>query len=139
MEHQVPAAIFHLSLPVHDLAETQQFYCSVLGALPGRATGDWIDLVLFGHQVTFHHRPEQVLPPEAQGLQHFGAILTWEDWDALCGAVQASGHPLFMPPTIFGQGTEAEHGKLLLRDPNGYMLEFKTYRNMAFVIPGQHA
>ena len=35
-------AIFHLSLPVRDLAETRAFYCDVLGAVPGIATAQWI-------------------------------------------------------------------------------------------------
>lgn len=129
-------AIFHLSLPVRDLAETQHFYCSLLGAFPGRVTAEWIDLILFGHQVTFHQRPEQVVPPARQSVQHFGAILAWDEWQALCDVVLASGHPLVMPPTIFGQDTEAEHGKLVLRDPSGHLLEFKAYRDLAVVVPG---
>lgn len=130
-------AIFHLSLPVHDLESTRAFYCSVLGAAPGRTTAGWIDLILFGHQLTFHHRPEQVVPPEARGVEHFGAILPWAQWQSLCATVAASGYPMLVPPAVSGQGTEAEQGKLLLRDPSGHLLEFKAYRNMATVLPGR--
>jgi hypothetical protein len=35
-----------------------------------------------------------------------------------------------------GEGTELEHGKLLLRDPSGHLLEFKAYRELATVLPG---
>lgn len=128
--------IFHLSLPVHDIEATRAFYCSVLGAVPGRATSEWIDLILFGHQVTFHQRPEQVSSPEAQGVQHFGAILQWKEWETLCAAVVASGYLLLLAPTVFGEGTNAEHAKLMLRDPSGHMLEFKAYRDLATVLPG---
>jgi extradiol dioxygenase family protein len=128
-------AIFHLSLPVHDLAETRAFYCAVLGAVPGRATVEWIDLILFGNQLTFHLRPEQVAAADAQGVRHFGALLAWGDWDALCASVLATGTPLLVPPTISGEGTSAEQGKLLLRDPNGYVLEFKAYRDISTVLP----
>ena len=73
------AAIFHLSLPAKDLTATEGFYCSLLGAARGRATAEWIDLIVFGHQFTFHHRPDQVAAPEAQDVQHFGPILSWGD------------------------------------------------------------
>jgi extradiol dioxygenase family protein len=126
-------AIFHLSLPVHDLNETRAFYCAVLGAVPGRATTGWIDLILFGHQLTFHQRPDQVLPADAQGVRHFGAVLAWENWESLCASVLATGTPLLVPPTVSGEGTPAEQGKLLLRDPNGYVLEFKAYRDITTV------
>lgn len=139
MAFQANRTIFHLSLPVHDIEQTRTFYCSVLGAIPGRATPEWIDLILFGHQVTFHQRPEQVVPPEAQAVQHFGAILSWEDWESLCDAVTASGYPLIVQPTVFGQDTQAEHGKVLLRDPSGHVLEFKAYRRLATVLPGNAA
>lgn len=131
-------AIFHLSLPVNDLEQTQRFYCSVLGAVCGRTTGEWIDLLLFGHQLTFHRRPEQVATPGSEGVQHFGVILAWKEWEALCASALASGHPLSLPPTVIGRGTETEHGKLALRDPSGHLLEFKAYRDIATVIPGSN-
>ncbi len=128
-------AVFHLSLPVRDIEQTRAFYCGVLGAVPGRATPEWIDLIVFGHQVTFHQRPAQVLPPEAQGVQHFGAILDWADWEALCARTTVSGYPLPVPPAIIRQGSLEEHGKLVLRDPSGHLLEFKAYRHPATVLP----
>lgn len=131
--------IFHLSLPVNDLAETEAFYCSRLGAVRGRSTADWIDLFVFGHQVTFHQRPEETVPIAAQGVQHFGAILPWPAWQELCAGLEASGYPLQLRPTVFAEGTETEHGKVVLRDPNGHMLEFKAYRNIATVLPSDTA
>jgi extradiol dioxygenase family protein len=135
MELHVSQAIFHLSLPVRDLEATRAFYCAVLGAVPGRATPEWIDLIVFGHQVTFHQRPDEVRPPEAQGVQHFGAILPWADWASLCAAIAAAGFPTLVQPTVFGHGTRDEHGKVLLRDPSGHLLEFKAYRHLASVLP----
>lgn len=130
-------AIFHLSLPARDIEATRAFYCAVLGAIPGRSTPDWIDLIVFGHQVTFHQKPDQVVPPEAQGVQHFGAILPWETWQSLCAAVNESGYSTVTPATVVAEGTELEHGKLLLRDPNGHLLEFKAYRELNTVLPGE--
>lgn len=135
MEPTVNGTIFHLSLPAIDLAETEQFYCTLLGAVRGRRTAEWIDLIVFGHQVTFHQRPEQVVPAAAQGVQHFGAILPWPVWEAACARLKASGRRLELVPTVFAAGTESEHGKVVVRDPSGHMLELKAYRNVATVIP----
>lgn len=130
-------AIFHLSLPAVDLAAMRTFYCDVLGAIPGRATTQWIDLILFGHQLTFHQQPEQVRPPDAEGVRHFGAILPWDTWVAVCAMVQARQLPVHTAATIREAGSEREHGKIAFRDPSGHLLEFKAYRNLACVFPAQ--
>lgn len=135
MTQSMSEAIFHLSLPVNDLVETEEFYRRLLGATRGRATAEWVDLILFGHQVTFHQRPEQVVPIESHGVQHFGAILPWPAWEAPCARLEASCYPLELAPRVFAGGTEAEHGKVVLRDPSGHMLELKAYRNLATVLP----
>jgi extradiol dioxygenase family protein len=80
-------------------------------------------------------RPEQVGPPDANDVRHFGAILPWGDWEALCAALATFEYPLMTQPKVLGQGTQAEHGKVLLRDPSGHMLEFKTYRHIGTVLP----
>lgn len=136
MEQHVNGTIFHLSLPARDLPETEKFYCSLLGAIRGRQAAQWVDLILFGHQVTFHQRPDQVAPVELQGVQHFGAIVPWPTWEQLCAGLEASGYPLELAPTVFAAGSEEEHGKVVLRDPSGHLLELKAYRNLATVIPG---
>lgn len=128
-------SIFHLSLPTKDLVETERFYCSLFGATRGRHTDEWVDLILFGHQVTFHQRPEQVVPTDAQGVQHFGAILPWAVWEEVCARLVASAHPLELAPTVFAAGSASEHGKVVLRDPSGHLLELKAYRSLVTVIP----
>lgn len=128
-------AIFHLSLPARDLAETERFYAALFGARRGRAGEDWVDLIVFGHQVTFHRRPEEVVPVDAQGVQHFGAIVPWATWEGLCAGLQAAAQALVSGPTVYAAGTDAEHGKVLLRDPSGHLLEIKAYRRLETVLP----
>jgi len=48
--------IFHLAFPVADLAAAERFYTTYLDATVGRRTSRWIDLLLFGHQLTLHER-----------------------------------------------------------------------------------
>ena len=122
-------AIFHLSLPVDSLETAQAFYCGLLGAPLGRQTPEWIDVLLFGHQLTLHARPDEVLPPHAQGVRHFGAILPWSQWQSLAARLQAAGVDFVMPPTMAHEGTADEQGKLLLRDPSGHLVEIKAYRD----------
>jgi uncharacterized protein len=129
--------IFHLSFPVLDLAAAKTFYCDALGAVVGRDHGDWADILLFGHQLTLHHRPSEVLPPNQHGVRHFGAILPWQDWIALGAKLERQGRTFLRPPTISGTGTALEHGKMLLCDPSNNVIEIKAYRNVVAVLGNQ--
>jgi extradiol dioxygenase family protein len=125
--------IFHLAFPVSDLAEAERFYVTNLGAIVGRRTAAWIDLLLFGHQLTIHERPEEVLGPEARGVRHFGLILASDDWHALAESLSAKRVAFVRGPSIEHQGTVLEEGKILLADPSGNLIELKTYRNFEAV------
>lgn len=130
--------IFHLSFPVRDLSAAKAFYCDALGATVGRDNGEWADILLFGHQITLHERPSEVLGAEARGVRHFGAILPWEEWDALGLALIGQGCPFVMPPTVAHSGTEKEQGKMLLCDPSDNLIELKAYRNASAAIGVGH-
>jgi extradiol dioxygenase family protein len=127
-------AIFHLSFPVRSLEAARDFYCRVLGATLGRDNGEWADILLFGHQITLHERPSEVLSAEARGVRHFGAILPWGPWQALGLTLMEQGCPFVMPPTIAHQGTDNEQGKMLLCDPSDNLIEIKAYRNASVAI-----
>ena len=118
-------AIFHLSLPVRDLAAAKTFYVTWLDARIGRDTGEWADLFVFGHQLTLHQRPDEVLDAAANGVRHFGAILPWDAWQALAAKLA----PLSVTPRVSHHGTPQEQGKLLLRDPSAHLIEIKAYRD----------
>jgi uncharacterized protein len=123
-------AIFHLSFPVRSLCEAKAFYCTLLGAGVGRDTGEWADLLLFGHQVTLHERPSEVVSPAHRGVRHFGAILPWQEWQALGARLMEQGCTFVMAPTVSMSGTEQEQGKMLLCDPSDNLIEIKAYRNV---------
>lgn len=127
-------AIFHLSFPVRSLQAAKDFYSKYLGAAVGRDNGEWADILLFGHQITLHQRPSEVLAPEARGVRHFGAILPWEQWQALGDTLLQLGYPLLAGPTVAYAGTEQEQGKILLCDPSDNLIEIKAYRNVSAVI-----
>jgi len=120
--------VFHLALPVNDLAAAKRFYMDVLGARVGRESSAWLDVLVWGHQLTLHHRPDETLPRERQGKRHFGVVLPWEEWERLMERVEAAGAFLHRPE-LFQPGTEDEHGKFYLEDPSHNVVELKAYRN----------
>ena len=126
--------VFHLSFPVLDLAAAKAFYCGALGATTGRDNGEWVDILLFGHQLTLHNRPDEVLPYDQQGVRHFGVILPWQDWMSLGAKLEKQGCAFLRPPTVTDLGTAHEQGKMLLRDPSSNVIEIKAYRNIATVL-----
>jgi extradiol dioxygenase family protein len=130
MVTSVERYIFHLSIPVSDLASAKRFYVETLGATIGREKEDWIDVLLWGHQITLQRRPEEVLPLAKQGKRHFGVVLPWAKWEAQAARIERSGEGVLSKSTIEMGGTEDEHGKLYLNDPSGNVIELKAYRNV---------
>jgi len=122
--------IFHLSIPVSELASAKRFYVEVLGASVGRERHEWIDVLLWGHQITLAHRPDEVLPAARQGKRHFGVVLPWGEWEREVARIEGMGVGLLGSPTIEMAGTDDEHGKLYLADPSGNVIELKAYRNV---------
>lgn len=124
-------AIFHLSFPVRSLAAARDFYRTMLGATVGRDSGQWCDILLFGHQLTLHERPDEVLSPEARGVRHFGVVLPWEEWQALGERLRSRGCPFVVEPTVLHSGSDQEQGKFLFCDPSDSLIEIKTYRSFS--------
>lgn len=116
------APIFHLSFPVNDLDEAIAFYSS-LGGIVGRREPAWVDVALFGAQVTLQHVPMDVSHPMPRS-RHFGATLPWPDWEEL---VQRLSN-FFEDPRVEYSGTEREQAKAMIADPSGNLIELKAYR-----------
>jgi extradiol dioxygenase family protein len=122
--------ILHLSIPVSELASAKRFYVESLGATVGRENDEWLDIHLWGHQITLHRRPEEVLPTAKQGKRHFGVVLPWSEWERQAARIKVVGVGILGGPTIEMSGTDDEHGKLYLHDPSGNVIELKAYRNL---------
>jgi extradiol dioxygenase family protein len=125
------SATFHLALPVRDLDEAEAFYVGVLGAGIGRRTPGWLDIWLFGAQVTLHHAPEVLLPLDGQGHRHFGAVLSRADWEQGLKRARAADVHFVSAPLTEHAGEPIEQSKFMLADPSGNHVEFKTYPNEA--------
>jgi hypothetical protein len=126
--------IFHLSIPVADLDAARRFYIDVLGATTGRTEEDWLDVLVWGHQITLQKRPSDVLPPDRQGKRHFGVILPWSEWESLANRIRGAGISFLAPPSVFLEGTDQEQAKFYLADPGNNIIEIKAYRNLAATV-----
>jgi len=122
--------IFHLSLPVRDLEEARRFYVDTLGARTGRERDDWLDILVWGHQVTLQLRPGEVLPRDAQGKRHFGVVLPWREWESEVARIRERGG-FVVEPQVLLAGTPDEQAKFYLRDPSDNVIEVKAYRDVA--------
>lgn len=106
------------------------FYQQCLGAAIGRRSAEWVDVILFGHQLTLHNQPGQVRPREDRGVRHFGAILSWSDWERVRLGVVAYNPCLEAEIQHRLSGDPGEHVKLLMEDPDGNVIEIKAYKDV---------
>ena len=129
--------LFHLALPVDDLAAAASFYGDGLGCRRGRESARWIDYDFFGHQLVVHLvEPGQIpdvatnpVDDEQVPAAHFGVILPWGEFDGFISGLEQRGIVCVIPPTTRFAGRRGEQRTLFIRDPAGNYLEFKTFRN----------
>lgn len=119
---------FHLSLTTGDLEQQRAFYVEVLGCKLARSCEAFEDYDFFGHQLTFH-RAETALSLPSE-LFHFGALVSWDEFDRVLSRLRQAGASFVMEPKLQAEGTVDERRKFFVRDPSGYHLEFKCYRDL---------
>lgn len=125
---------FHMSLPCQSVKETKQFYSSI-GASFGRSTLSWVDVNFYGHQITFikagkfnFNSPNYVFEGKILPSFHFGIILDDTTWHSIYNNLKGLELDLVTEST-FLKDKAGEHHSFFVKDPNGYMLEFKNFKN----------
>lgn len=128
-------ASFHMSMPCYSVSKTKDFYIDVIGAELGRNSTQWVDINLFGNQITFTKAGEfnfvyrtykfenTVLP-----AFHFGVIVDKDTWNSLYEKLRVTKYEIIQEVT-FLKGKLGEHTSFFIQDPNGHMLEFKTFKD----------
>lgn len=128
-------AEFHLALPCEDLEKTKDFYINKLNAKLGRSTDHWLDVNLCGNQITFtktgdfsfdfknYRLGNQILPSF-----HFGVIVDIETWGKLYSSLSSMDIEVTTEVTFF-KNKVGEHLSFFVKDPNGYMVEFKSFKD----------
>lgn len=128
-------AQFHLALPCLDIKATKAFYINTLGASQGRTSNKWIDINLFNHQLTFtesgafnfsfkNYKFDDTVIPSF----HFGIIVNIKVWGALYKKLLQADEEVTTEVT-FLENKIGEHVSFFVRDPNNYMIEFKSFKN----------
>ena len=127
---------FHLAFPVTDLVTTRAFYAGLLGCAVGREDSRWIDFDFFGHQISAHlveampaSEPTNIVDGKAVPVRHFGAVLDWDEWQALAGRLREVGTPFLIEPHIRFAGQLGEQATLFIQDPSGNGVEFKAFKD----------
>ncbi|WP_242202210.1 VOC family protein [Aestuariivivens insulae] len=125
---------FHMSLPCQSVKETKSFYNNI-GASFGRSTLNWVDVNFYGHQITFikagkfnFNSPNYVFEGKILPSFHFGIILdhtTWQNSYAKLKELQLD----LVTQSTFLKHKAGEHHSFFVKDPNGYMLEFKSFKD----------
>ena len=131
---------FHLAFAVTDLQKTESFFVDLLGCETGRRSERWIDFDFFGHQITAHlvdgDLPSAETNPvdgEKVPSRHFGAILEWDQWQALSKRLQYAKISFLIEPQIRFAGEVGEQATMFFRDPSGNALEFKAFKDHAMI------
>jgi uncharacterized protein len=123
--------VFHLAIPVHDLAAAERFYVDLLGCKLARRYPDRITLDFFGDQLVCHLTADG-LPRTPTSLypRHFGVTFRdAADFEALHELAVIRKIPFFADISTRFEATAEEHRTFVLLDPSGNLLEFKHYRD----------
>lgn len=127
---------FHMSLPCLSVKATKNFYINNVGASLGRMTQNWVDINLFGHQLTFikaekfsFNNPNYVFEGKILPSFHFGIIVDEKTWGEIYNNLNEQNLEV-VTQTTFLKDKKGEHSSFFIKDPNDYMLEFKSFKDL---------
>jgi len=130
--------IFHLAIPINNIAQAKAFYGEALGCEIGRETPQAMILNFYGHQVVAHMTKEPLTPQKGIYPRHFGLIFPSEDdWFALVERAKENQLSFYQEPKLRFPGQLTEHRTCFLEDPFYNYLEFKFYRHYEAIFGGR--
>jgi hypothetical protein len=124
-----------MAFAIDDKETARHFYGVVIGCKVGREAENWIDFDFFGHQISAHLNTDEKsaatskVGDELVPLHHFGAVLPWQEWNALIERLEAQGNAFILGPHVRFAGQPGEQGTFFIKDPAGNALEFKSFRH----------
>jgi len=114
---------FHLSLPVRDVEVAVNFFTGLLGGkVAHRDPTGYVNVDWFGTQLTL----SQGEPPHLHDDLHFGVNVDMATFEALATRIKArAAYYIVAPVKIVDANTPLERRKLVVRCPDGYLVELK--------------
>ena len=130
----MPDTLFHLSIPVADLAAARAFYVDLLGCGVGREGETRMDVDFFGHHVVMHLSPQEAARGAGRfhsdgvdvSVRHFGVIVPAAQWERMRERLEAAGVEFSMPPQTIRAGTVEEQRIMMMPDGCGNVVELKS-------------
>lgn len=120
--------LFHLAIPINDVAKAKTFYGSGLGCSVGRESRHAVILNFYGHQLVAHVTQEPLTPQKGIYPRHFGLIFPREaQWQSLVQRAREQQLPFYQEPKRRFPGQITEHLTFFLEDPFYNLMEFKFY------------
>ena len=125
---------FHLALPAGDIDSTLKFYTEILGCKIGnKEKGKWVDIDFWGNELTLH-QTKMKLPRERHDVDmgnvpipHFGVHLDKDIFDRIKSNLKSKNISFIDKPYTRFEGTKFEQNTFFIEDPNGNVLELKTF------------
>lgn len=126
---------FHLALPCKNKDETKLFYKNFLGFNIGRQGKNWIDINMCNNQLTFTEvngyaisTHSYILGMHKLPVFHFGLILDFPTWNYTYQNLYEKGLEVGIEKEFFINNV-GEHISFFVKDPNGYNIEFKCFKD----------
>jgi hypothetical protein len=133
-------AIFHLAIPINDVAQAKQFYGEDLGCDVGRENPQAVIFNFYGTQLVAHTTEEPLVRQKGIYPRHLGLILpTKQTWQAIADRAQLRQLSFYKQPTLRFPGKPLEHYTFFLEDPFYNLLEFKYYLYPAVIFGGKES
>jgi extradiol dioxygenase family protein len=131
-----PLRPFHLAFPIYDINSTIHWYQNILGCKIGRQDKKWVDFDFFGHQISGHLAHKKNTPTQSNlvdgkdiPIRHFGIILDFGDWNKLSKKLISKNIDFIISPNTRFKGETGEQSTFFIADPNGNVLEFKSFKD----------
>ncbi len=129
---------FHLSMCVNDLESTRYFYKEILGIEERRASKSSVHFDFYGCQLTFHEvagynakNIQREVDAEDVPVPHFGAALTFEEFEQVKQRLIAHGAKFIKTPRLRFINKGHEQHVMFLEDPSGHGIEIKSFTKVA--------
>lgn len=134
------SAIFHLAIPINDVAQAKDFYARGLGCRVGRENSSAVIFNFYGTQLVGHLTQQPLTPPVSIYPRHLGLILpTKTDWQTIHDRAQQYNLVFYQLAKLRFVGQVLEHYTFFLQDPFYNLLEFKYYCHPEVIFGGRES
>ena len=131
-------AIFHLAIPISNVARAKEFYAQSLGCEIGRENKSAVIFNFYGTQLVGHVTQKTLERQEGIYPRHLGLILpTYSAWQQICDRAKKKKIKFYGEPRLRFPDQALEHYCFFLEDPFFNLLEFKFYRHPEVIFGGQ--